>query len=129
LVIAARRSFWLVQTKHAHCRPSDGTQVSSELLIAATLSDPKASSRVNWSAGPVVKAERLHDGERGGSGEDLDVGGGSTPVYLAMTARPPLGDRVEVGFHPGPKFSRTSCKGHRVDAASASFTLASMSAM
>jgi hypothetical protein len=37
------------------------------------------------AAGAAVEANRLHDRERRGPGEDLDVAPPSTPVYFAMT--------------------------------------------
>ena len=75
----------------------------------------KASSGVNWSAGPIVEAERLHDGERGGSGEHLDVGGGQHAGVLGDDGRgSALGDGVEVGFDPGPEvLPVVHVEGHR----------------
>src|SRR5260370_18391257 len=58
-------------------------------------------SGVDWSAGPGVEAQRLHDEERGGGGEDLDVGGGEHAGVLGDDGRGgAAGDGVEVCFDP-----------------------------
>src|SRR6266542_3804723 len=74
-------------------------------------------SGVDWRAGPKVEAERLHDGERGGPGEDLDVGGGQHAGVLGDDRRGgAVGDGVQVGFDPGPGVLPVPhVKGHRVD--------------
>ena len=59
------------------------------------------------SAGPGVKAQRLHNGERGGSGEDLDVRGGEhAGVPGDDGCGSPFSDLVEVAFHEGPEVPR-----------------------
>src|SRR5262249_54035165 len=74
------------------------------------------SSGVDRSAGPAVEAQRLHDLERGGVGELLDVGGGQDPGVLRDDGRGrALGDRVEVGLDPGPEvLPGRHVEGHRV---------------
>jgi hypothetical protein len=53
---------------------------------------------VDRPAGTAVEAQRLHDRERRGGGEELDVRGASTPVYFAMTGAAAPGGGIEVGF-------------------------------
>src|SRR5215470_7032908 len=74
-------------------------------------------SWVDRSAGPAVQAQRLHDLERRGVGEDLDVGGGQHAGVLGDDRRgSALGDGVEVGFDPGPEvLPGCHVEGHRVD--------------
>src|SRR6266496_6040318 len=65
---------------------------------------PVGWSGVNWPAGPGIEAQRLHDGERGGGGEDLDVRGGQHAGVLRDDGRSgAFGDRVEVALHSGPE--------------------------
>src|SRR5712671_5001605 len=61
------------------------------------------SPRLSCRAGPAVQAQRLHDGERGGPGEDLDVRGGQHAGVLGDDGRSrALGDFVEVALNPSP---------------------------
>jgi len=57
---------------------------------------------VDWSAGPAVKAQRLHDGERCGGDEHLDGRGGQHTLYFAMMGAAAFCDGVEVGLDSGP---------------------------
>jgi hypothetical protein len=67
-------------------------------------------SGVDRSAGPAVEAQRPHDGERRGGGEDLHVRGGQHAVYFAMTGAATPGGGVEAGFtwsfRAGPRADR-----------------------
>jgi hypothetical protein len=65
-------------------------------------SDGPLLSGVDRSAGLAVKARRLHEGERCGGDEHLDVGCGKYPVYFAMMGAAALGDGVEVSLDSGP---------------------------
>ena len=59
--------------------------------------------------GTAVEAQRLHDLERGGVGEYLDVGGGEDAGVLGDDGcGGALGDGVEVGFAPAQAFSRNA---------------------
>src|SRR5207244_8148147 len=61
-------------------------------------------SGVNRSAGPRVKAQRLHDREAGGPGENLDVRGGQDAGVFGDDRPDDLvRDGVEVGFDSGPE--------------------------
>src|ERR1700722_5483098 len=58
---------------------------------------------VDRTARAFVEAQRLHDLERGGPGELLDVGGGQHAGVLGDHGRGgPFGDGVEVAFDAGP---------------------------
>ena len=60
-------------------------------------------SGVDRCAGPAVQAQRLHDGERRGGGENLDVRGGQHAGVLGDDGRSrALGDFVEVALNPCP---------------------------
>src|SRR5690242_2971645 len=74
-------------------------------------------SGVDRCAGPAVQAQRLHDGERGGPGEDLDVRGGQYAGVLGDDGRSrTLGDFVEVALNPSPGVLPVLHEvGHRVD--------------
>src|SRR5580700_5250201 len=74
------------------------------------------ASGMDGSAGPLVEPQRLHDGERGGVGEFLDVRGGQHAGVLGDDGRGRgLGDRVQVSFDPEPDIrSGVHVEGHRV---------------
>src|SRR5580704_10827855 len=74
-------------------------------------------SGVDRSAVPAVEAPRLHDLERRGGGEDLDVRGGQHAGVLGDDRRGrPLDDSIEVAFDPGPGvLPARHVVGHRVD--------------
>src|SRR6266516_5575059 len=76
-----------------------------------------SGSGVDGSAVAAVQAVRLHDLERRGGGEDLDVGGGEHAGVLGDDGRGrALGDGVEVAFDPGPGvLPARHVVGHRVD--------------
>src|SRR5690242_9477708 len=98
---------------------------SSPAVIPGTLRPGPASAGPGaWSSGvdrtgrALVKAQRLHDLEGRGLGEDRDVRGGQHAGVLGDHGRGgPLGDGIEVALHakpevlPGPHVVR-----HRVDA-------------
>ena len=54
------------------------------------------------SAGPAVKAQRLHDGECCGGDEHLDGRSGQHTLYFAMMGAAAFCDGVEVGLDSGP---------------------------
>src|ERR1700730_4278484 len=68
-------------------------------------------------AEPGVEAQRLHDLERRGVGEDLDVRSGQHAGVLGDDGRGrAFGDSVQVGLHPGPGVLPVPhVKGDRVD--------------
>src|SRR6202047_5297789 len=70
-------------------------------------------------AEPGVEAQRLHDLERRGVGEDLDVRGGQHAGVLGDDGRGrAFGDGVQVGLHPGPGvLPGCHVEGDRVDGA------------
>src|SRR5258705_3361984 len=74
-------------------------------------------SGVDGAAVSAVEAPRLHDLERRGVGEDLDVRGGQHAGVLRDDRRGrPLGDGVQVGLDPGPGvLPARYVEGHRVD--------------
>lgn len=59
-------------------------------------------SGVDRSAGPVVKAQRLHDGEHCGGDEHLDARDGQHTVYFAMMGAAAFCDGVEGVLDSGP---------------------------
>jgi hypothetical protein len=81
---------------------------AEELLTRQSVPSERESSGgpllsgVDRSTGPAVKAQRLHDGERCGGDEHLDVRGGQHTVYFAMMGAAAFGDGVEVGPASGP---------------------------
>ena len=77
-----------------------------------------ARPRANRSRGSAVKTQRLRDGERGSSGENLDVCGGQhTGVFGDDGPGRMLSNRVEVGLAPGarrfPRPPRRTAPGRR----------------
>src|SRR4029077_10795978 len=98
---------------------------SSPAVIPGTLRPGPASAGSGaWSSGvdrtgrALVEAQRLHDLEGRGGGEDRDVRGGQHAGVLGDDGRGrACGDGVQVAFDPGPGvLPGRHVVGHRVDA-------------
>src|ERR1700722_13721304 len=88
--------------------PQVAGQAGERLRPGPAMAGPGAQRSRGWSgvdrtARAFVEPQRLHDGERGGCGEDFDVGGGQHAGVLGDHGRGgPFGDGVEVAFDTGP---------------------------